>query len=465
MENTSSLPSLLLQQAKILVTKYSVLNERSFSLCFTKLFQQQLHPSASGHPSINSLLFSLASAKVLLLTYENFAVTIRPSRQTLMETKGVSEDWDLMELDTLASKNVLTNLLPPEDTVLRYVLPVEELPTRLREGQTFPVVITQVESPSKFWFNLQQNGHFDIVKNIMNRMDLLYRGVKGDTYRVVSADRLRPGNVLAARYQTGGFHRVLVIKVVDPSVVRLFFVDYGTVDNQKLKHCRFLHRDFSILPGQAIQARLWGVRPLGGGRRWGKGNKARDKLVELVDTLEGGLVARIRAGVTRKEVTVKGEDELEEERGLALSLVDVLTGDDGLDIATDLVMEGLAEWELWNVLEEDVMEGYDGTVCKVVKYSGHDKEGSSVKDAKFVESNVMASDSVSGEVTSTPLLELLTMQEDIMRRLGAVLQGEGGEDKQARAKSWARERCLVEISLKREERKKFELTWAIDREL
>ena len=63
-------------------------------------------------------------------------------------------------------------------------------------------------------------------------------------------------------------------------------------------------------------------------------NKARDKLVELVDTLEGGLVAQIKAGVTRKEVTVKVEDELEEERGLAVSLIDVLTGDEGLDVGT-----------------------------------------------------------------------------------------------------------------------------------
>jgi hypothetical protein len=34
-------------------------------------------------------------------------------------------------------------------------------------------------------------------------------------------------------------------------------------------------------------------------------------------------VAKIKAGVTRKEVRVEGEDELEEERGLALSLIDV----------------------------------------------------------------------------------------------------------------------------------------------
>jgi hypothetical protein len=79
---------------------------------------------------------------------------------------------------------------------------------------------------------------------------------------------------------------------------------------------------------------------VGGGRRWGKGNKARDKLVELMDTLEGGLVAQIKAGLTRNDVTVKGEDELKEEGGLALSLIDVLKGDNGLDVGWQSAGDG-----------------------------------------------------------------------------------------------------------------------------
>ena len=61
---------------------------------------------------------------MLLLADENFAVMIRPSRETLRETKGVRDDSDLMVLDTLASNSVVRSVLPPEDTVLRYVLPV-----------------------------------------------------------------------------------------------------------------------------------------------------------------------------------------------------------------------------------------------------------------------------------------------------------------------------------------------------
>merc|ERR1719244_1283582 len=330
---------------------------------------------------------------------------------------------------------------------------------------TFPVVITQVESPTKFWFNLQQSGHLDRVKKIMEKMDELYKGKKGDNYRIKSTEMLRPGNVLAATYKMEGYHRVMVIEVVDLSTVKVFYVDYGTVENQKVRQCRFLHKDFLVLPGQAIQARLWGVKPVGGGKRWGSGNRARDKMVELTDTLEGSLVAKIMAGVTRKEVIVKGADELEEDRGLALSLLDIFVGDAGLDIATDLVKEGVAEWDVWDV-QEEVEIGTGNTVLKVVKYPGHDEE---LLDKKIGNSKTGV-DVVdeSDELKPSPYLRLLRLQEDNLKRLNKLLEDSvnGGEDdREWKAKSWTRKRCAREICEKREAREKYELINPIDGEL
>ena len=73
----------------------------------------------------------------------------------------------------------------------------------------------------------------------MDRMDMGYTKVMGDMYRFVNIAQPRPGNV---------FYRAMVIRVVDSSVVRLFFLDYGTMDNQKVKHCRFPHKQFVSLP-------------------------------------------------------------------------------------------------------------------------------------------------------------------------------------------------------------------------
>jgi hypothetical protein len=109
---------------------------------------------------------------------------------------------------------------------------------------------------------------------------------------------------------------------------------------------------------------------------------------------------------------------------LALSLIDVLKGDNGLDVCTQLVMEGMAEWEVWNVEEEDKTEGYEGAVRKAMKYSSQSKSG-------------------------------LAIQEDTMKRLLEDLNGkEDDEDREAKARCWTRERELEEISIKRADREK-----------
>ena len=59
------------------VTKQRVLSKKSFESCFSKMFNKELDPSDSGHSSMNSLLSSMAIAKVLDLAYENFAMAIR----------------------------------------------------------------------------------------------------------------------------------------------------------------------------------------------------------------------------------------------------------------------------------------------------------------------------------------------------------------------------------------------------
>jgi hypothetical protein len=36
----------------------------------------------------------------------------------------------------------------------------------------------------KFWFNLQQTGYFDSVKDTLGRMDMFFTGVREDMYIV-----------------------------------------------------------------------------------------------------------------------------------------------------------------------------------------------------------------------------------------------------------------------------------------
>jgi len=435
----------------MLVTKYPRLSEQTFTKHFFEMFHQDLDPYDVGHESFNSLLHTLATLKVVQLEYENFILTVKPSKETLKETKVTGAGYDLTDLDFIPVR-ADNRISLPRDCVLNYNLPAEDLPRGIKEGQTFPVVITQVESPSKFWFNMQQYGHLDQVKTIMEKMDDLYNGISGDKFRIGNVEILRPGNVLAAKYKDEGYHRVMVINVVDCSLVKLFYVDYGTVENQKLSKCRFLHHDFTVLPGQAIEARLWGVKPFGGGKGW-DGNKARDKLVELTDTLEGSLVAQVMAGVNRKEVTIKGGDKLQEARGLALSLLDIFVGDNGLDIANELVREGIADWD---VQEEIVLENDVGAdVCEIVKYPENGVDTSEL--VKVEKSKIVARDDQVPESNThslSPYLQLLLLHEQNLRRMEKVLKDGkmgGKEERKQKAKVWALGRCLDDISRKRED--------------
>ena len=113
-QSVSPLPPLLIQQVKLLVTKNSVLGETNFGPEFRRMFHTGLDPGQLGHPSMNSLLCSLAIDKVITLASEDCKVVIRPSRKTMKETRGIMEgDIDLLELDTLASHSIASSRLCP----------------------------------------------------------------------------------------------------------------------------------------------------------------------------------------------------------------------------------------------------------------------------------------------------------------------------------------------------------------
>jgi hypothetical protein len=54
-------------------------------------------------------------------------------------------------------------------------------------------------------------------------------------------------------------------------------------------------------------------------------------------------------------------------------------------------MEGIAEWEVINVEEEDLMEGYEGAVHNVVKFPSQSKSGENTKDPKMKVGDIVKS--------------------------------------------------------------------------
>ena len=223
----------------------------------------------------------------------------------------------------------------PFDASLNNVFKCQILPSDYKEGTNFPAVVTQIEDPGKFFFNIYSDQHFHRVGEVMNEMDDLYFSQAGNKYRIRSWRELTPGVALAARYRDQGYHRASLIRVLPHSVLQLSFVDYGTVDRQSLSSCRYLKKKWLEPPGQAIMAHLHGVAPRSGTKY---DPEARDEMLRLTSAEPGTLVAVIRSGVSKQEVVVHGTDNLDlyEWQGLAISLVDALQGARGLDIAFEL---------------------------------------------------------------------------------------------------------------------------------
>jgi len=305
--------------------------------------RQKLRDTGSNMAEVDltNLLFRMSEDGAVELTKAGFGgrgISVCPSLRTLREAKA-SEGPEQM----IASAKCKT-------------IPTQQLPGHLKEGSSISIVVKQVKSPSKFWFNLHEFTqipvYYDAVEALMDSMQKFY-AEEGDKWMVESVIECQPGTVLAAQYTEGkvkqGFHRVIVIQEAGLRRLKLFYIDDGTTAEQKLRHVRFLPAEFGQLPGQALQAQLWGVEQVGGGSRWPLA--ASQRFFKLVATRcgeaeVGSLSAQIMDGVTRRRNKVeRNSNVFQIHTGLSLKLTRITLGPKGTDIAKLLVAEGLAMWE------------------------------------------------------------------------------------------------------------------------
>ena len=306
-------------------------------ITLTSLRQKLKSRNINATPEyLTKVLFEMAeNGLVVLEKIGGKSISVSPSMKTLREAKA-REGPEL----SVPSSNCRK-------------IQSQQLPGHLKEGSTITIVVTEVRSPSKFWFNLHQFSstpvYFDAVQVLMDEMDKFY-AEEGKSWKVESELECQPGTVLAAQYGEGkekeGFHRVIVKKqIIGLKRLELFYVDHGSTSQQKLKHVRFLPSAFGHIPAQAMEGQLWGVEQVGEGSRWPP--EATKKFLTLVkEAEEGSLVAKIMDGVTRRRSKVDQNSNLHQIRnGLALRLDRVDLGPRGTNIAKALVAEDLAMWD------------------------------------------------------------------------------------------------------------------------
>ena len=93
------------------------------------------------------------------------------------------------------------------------------------------MVVSDLEGPEQFWFQIYGPNHYIALQSLMKDLDNFYNSIIGDSY-AVDITEVKVGTVLAAKFQDV-YHRV-VLKSIMPhnKKVKLEYIDYGTKDFQ-----------------------------------------------------------------------------------------------------------------------------------------------------------------------------------------------------------------------------------------
>jgi len=273
-----------------------------------------------GLNSLEAFFQQLSNQKIIQLNYENNNIVVKP-HDAILKNMSFMQKWT--DKDRISRPRRREDVIGAQDKILQQVLPPD-----LKVGDFLEVIIAEVFNPSRFWIQLKGEVTSKMLDNIMDEMEDFYYSDSGDQYKV-PVDCVVVGLMCASLYNDGNWHRALVKSMLDLSTVEVFYLDYGTIATVKKDSLRYLHKRFGDLPGQAIEAKLAGIKPEGGLRRFTEQTSTRFlELVKMPPDIVGLLAV------------VKGLGPK-----LMLWLVDTATNQipEGIAINQVLVDEGLAE--------------------------------------------------------------------------------------------------------------------------
>ena len=94
------------------------------------------------------------------------------------------------------------------------------------------MVVSDLEGPEKFWFQIYGPNHYTALQSLMKDLDNFYKSVTGDSYMIQDITGLKLGTVLAAKFQDV-YHRVVLKSIMPHNMkVKLEYIDYGTKEFQ-----------------------------------------------------------------------------------------------------------------------------------------------------------------------------------------------------------------------------------------
>lgn len=142
-------------------------------------------------------------------------------------------------------------------TTDKVILPSK--PLIKRSGEKFSIQILDSINPHRFWF--AEYSEFRRLRDLMKKMTKFYKARHTDLK--INLMHIQKGLHVAVDYY-GEWHRSVILNVMADNVVRVFYIDYGTVEDEPLKRVCYLMEEFITEPSFAQRGVLGLVQPTGG---------------------------------------------------------------------------------------------------------------------------------------------------------------------------------------------------------
>ncbi|XP_019865537.2 uncharacterized protein LOC109594737 isoform X2 [Aethina tumida] len=220
-------------------------------------FKKKLDYKYHGYRSVQQLCFDLPDVFVCVCEdlgqYKLYDCQTYEEKK--VETKQSSKDIEPL-LTTVNWKN-FGNIIPDDVCKLGTEIPRHFLPKTTKAYDEIDVIVGEVHDPSKFWICCDDSN----LDKLMDEIQIFYKENK-DSYLVPEA--LQVAGLYCTQIIFGEYHRALIIDSMpnEKGMIKLLYIDYGTVARSSTTGVCFLLTRFSNLPWQMIRTRLANTFPV-----------------------------------------------------------------------------------------------------------------------------------------------------------------------------------------------------------